>query len=127
MGGYTHVDPVGIVVSGSLSGNASGSGGGRQLLGTLFATENGTESTGFPSATNSISCQLSSSTFNISGSELGIAVSASVVPSSGSDISDVFGASPFGSKNAYVYNYFEQGATDATGYFVESGSKVEWP
>ena len=63
----------------------------------------------FHRITNSISCQLSSSTFNISGSELGIAVSASVVPSSGSDISDVFGDSPFGSKNAYVYNYFEQG------------------
>ena len=126
VGGYTHVDPVGIVVSGSLSGNASGSGGGRQLLGTLFATENGTESTGFPSATNTIECVLSSSTFNISGSELGTAVSASVVPSSGSDISDVFGDSPFGSKNAYVYNYFEQGATDATGYFIESGSKVEF-
>ena len=126
VGGYTHVDPVGIVVSGSLSGNASGSGGGRQVLGTLFATENGTESTGFPSATNTISCQLSSSTFNISGSELGTAVSASVVPSSGSDISDVFGDSPLGSKNAYVYKYFEQGATDATGYFIESGSKVEF-
>ena len=126
MGGYSHVDPIGVVVSGSLSGNASGSGGGRQLLGALFATENGTESTGFPSATNTISCQLSSSTFNISGSELGTAVSASVVPSSGSDISDVFGDSPLGSKNAYVYKYFEQGATDATGYFVESGSKVEF-
>ena len=25
-----------------------------------------------------------------------------------------------------MYNYFEQGATDATGYFVESGSKVEF-
>ena len=126
VGGYSHVDPIGVVVSGSLSGNASGSGGGRQLLGALFATENGTESTGFPSATNTISCQLSSSTFNISGSELGTAVSASVVPSSGSDISDVFGDSPLGSKNAYVYKYFEQGATDATGYFIESGSKVEF-
>ena len=78
------------------------------MLGSLFATENGTESTGFPSTTNSISCQVSSSTFNISGSELGTAVSASVIPSSGSDISDVFGDSPLGSKNAYVYNYFEK-------------------
>ena len=77
------------------------------LLGSLFATENGTESDGFPSDSNSISCQVSSSTFNISGSELGT-LYQSVIPSSGSDISDVFGDSPFGSKNAYVYNYFEK-------------------
>ena len=124
VGGYTHVDPIGVVATGP-SGSTSGSAGGRQLLATLFATENGTESTGFPSATNVIDCQVSASSFNISGSELGTAVSASVIPSSGSDINDVFGGSPFGSKNAYAYNYFQKAATDATGFFVASGSQVE--
>jgi len=126
-GGYTSVDPVGIVVSGSKDANASsGSAGARTLVGALFATENGTESTGFPSATNTIECQLSSSTFNISGSEIGTAVSASIVPTSGSDISDVFGESPLGSKNAYVYKYFEKAATDQAAYFAASGSSVEF-
>ena len=123
VGGYTHVDPIGVV-SWNIR-NDSGSAGGRQLLGSLFTTENGTESTGFPSDTNSISCQLSSSTFNISGSELGTAVSASIIPSSGSDISDVFGDSPLGSKNVYVYNYFEKAATDSVGFFIDSGSSIE--
>ena len=126
VGGYTQVDPIGIVVSGSLSGNASGSAGGRQLVGVLQATENGTEDTGFPTSDNSISCPLSSSTFNISGSELGANVSASIIPSSGSDISDIFGESPLGSKNAYVYKYFEKAATDQAGFFAASGSSVEF-
>tara|TARA_Y100000361_G_scaffold28895_1_gene23715 strand:- start:543 stop:2891 length:2349 start_codon:yes stop_codon:yes gene_type:complete len=127
VGGYTQVDPIGIVVSGSLHANgSSGSAGARQLVGVLQATENGTEDTGFPSSDNSISCPLSSSTFNISGSELGANVSASIIPSSGSDISDIFGESPLGSKNAYVYKYFEQAATDQAGFFAASGSSVEF-
>ena len=44
LGGYTMVDPVGIVVSGSKDAAATtGSAGARTLVGTLFATENGTE------------------------------------------------------------------------------------
>jgi len=101
VGGYTQVDPIGIVVSGSKHvGGVSGSAGARQLVGVLHATENGTEDTGFPVASNSIECQLSSSTFNISGSEVGTSVSASIIPSSGSDISDVFGESPLGGKKS---------------------------
>tara|TARA_R100000008_G_scaffold86447_1_gene79581 strand:+ start:8642 stop:11020 length:2379 start_codon:yes stop_codon:yes gene_type:complete len=127
LGGYTMVDPVGIVVSGSRDAAATtGSAGARTLVGTLFATENGTEGTGFPSATNTIECQLSSSTFNISGSQLGTAVSASVIPASGSDIRDLFGESPLGSKNAYVYKYFENNATNQVDYFINSGSSVEF-
>ena len=85
VGGYTQVDPIGIVVSGSKhAGGVSGSAGARQLVGVLHATENGTEDTGFPVASNSIECQISSSTFNISGSEVGTSVSASIIPSSGS-------------------------------------------
>ena len=127
VGGYTQVDPIGIVVSGSNhAGGVSGSAGARQLVGVLHATENGTEDTGFPVASNSIECQISSSTFNISGSEVGTSVSASIIPSSGSDISDVFGESPLGGKNVYAYKYFEKAATDQAGFFAASGSSVEF-
>lgn len=127
LGGYTMVDPIGVVISGSKDAAAStGSAGARTLVGTLFCTENGTESTGFPSATNSIECQISSSTFNISGSQLGTAVSCSVLPASGSDIRDIFGNSPLGSKNAYIYQYFENNAADHANFFIDSGSSVEF-
>ena len=43
-------------------------------------------------------------TIEVSGSS---AISASTNPSSGNDISDVFGTDPRGSKNVYAYNYFE--------------------
>jgi len=39
-------------------------------------------------------------------------VSASVLPSSQNDIRDVFGESPFGSKHAYSYTYFENVASE---------------
>ena len=127
VGGYKQVDPIGIVVSGSLHiGGVTGSAGARQLVGVLHATENGSEADGFPVASNSIECQISSSTFNISGSEVGTSVSASIIPSSGSDISDVFGESPLGGKNVYAYKYFEKAATDQAGFFAASGSSVEF-
>lgn len=101
IGGYTHVDPIAIKVSGS---------SGIQVVGSLFVTHNGDESVGLPSTT--IDAQPSASVFSISGSALGTQVSASVLPSAANDLSDVFGESARGSKNAYTYNYFESAATN---------------
>jgi len=102
----------------------SGSDGGQKIVASLHPTHNGAEDTGFPSATNAIDSQVSSSAFNISGSNLGTSISASVLPSAGNDISDVFGSNARGSKNAYAYKYFEKAATDQTTYISDSGSQV---
>jgi len=101
IGGYTHVDPVAIKVSGS---------SGIKVVGSLFVTHNGDESVGLPSTT--IDAQPSASAFLISGSALGTSVSASILPSAANDLSDVFGESARGSKNAYSYVYFESAATN---------------
>ena len=120
VGGYTQTLPIGIEVSGSTSQ------GGRRLLGVLHSTHNGDDSIGFVSA--SIDSQPSASAFSISGSSangLGEEISASVLPSAGNDISDVFGSNPRGSKKAYAYKYFEKAATDHTTYLSDSGSQVK--
>ena len=100
IGGYTHVDPIAIKVSGS---------SGIKVVGSLFVTHNGDESVGLPGTV--IDSQPSASVFSISGSELS-EVSASILPSAANDLSDVFGESARGSKNAYAYTYFESAATN---------------
>jgi hypothetical protein len=123
IGGYTHNRAFGIEVSGSAGQ------GGRRLIGVLHATHNGDEEVGAigDSETYSslITSQPSASAFSISGSALGTELSASVLPSAGNDISDVFGENPRGSKDAYVYKYFEKAATDHTTYLSDSGSQVK--
>jgi hypothetical protein len=117
-GGYSQVQPLGIEVSGSVSQ------GGRRLIGVLNATHNGSETVGFTSSLNTIDSQPSSSAFFISGSHIGASVSASVLPSAGNDISDVFGESARGPKKSYTYKYFEKAAVDHTSYLSQSGSQV---
>ncbi len=113
-GGYSQAKPIGIEISGSSSE------GGRKLIGVLNATHNGSLTVGFPSC--SIDSTAGESVFSISGSNI-TAVSASVLPSAGNDISDVFGSNPRGSKKAYGAQYFEKAATDFTDWF-QSGSQV---
>ena len=113
-GGYSQAKPIGIEISGSSSE------GGRKLIGVLNATHNGSLTVGFPSC--SIDSTAGESVFSISGSNIA-AVSASVLPSAGNDISDVFGSNPRGSKKAYGAQYFEKAATDFTDWF-QSGSQV---
>jgi hypothetical protein len=103
VGGYTQVDPIGLVASGS---------NGKKLIATIHSTEGGDEEVGFGTFTVSPSTTISGS-FVVSGSGIG-EVSASLLPSSTSDVRDVFGASPFGSKDGYVYSYFENQAANFT-------------
>ena len=112
IGGYQEVSPIAIKVSGS--------DGGIKVIGSLFTTHNQDDSIGFP--TTSIDAADSASAFSISGSfgEL----SASVLPSAGNDLSDVFGESPRGSKKAYSYVYYENEAINQTSYLSDSGSAV---
>ena len=116
LGGYSQVAPIAIAVSGSVAQ------GGRKIVATLHSTDAGNESVGFPDTV--ITSPVSASAFTISGSNLGVFISASILPSAGNDIGDVFGESPFGAKNAYVYTYFEKTATDAS-ISLNSGSDVE--
>ena len=113
IGGYTHVDPVAVKVQ------ASGSGA-IKMVGSLFVTHNGDESVGF---TASIDTQPSASAFSLSGIEAS-AISASILPSAGNDLSDVFGESARGSKKAYSYKYFEKAATDQGSVLTAGGSII---
>ena len=112
MGGYTHVKPIALKVTGSA---------GIKMVGSLFVTHNGDESVGF--ATASIDTQPSASAFSLSGIEVS-AISASVLPSAGNDLSDVFGESARGSKKAYSYKYFEKAATDQSSILTAGGSVI---
>lgn len=116
LGGYSQVAPIAIAVSGSVAQ------GGRKIVATLHSTNAGDESVGLTGSV--ISSAVSASAFSISGSNLGVFISASILPSAGNDIGDVFGESPFGTKNAYVYTYFEKTATDSS-ISLNSGSDVE--
>ena len=39
-------------------------------------------------------------------------ISASINPADGNDLGDVFGVNPRGTKDGYVYNYFEKASAD---------------
>jgi phage tail sheath protein FI len=111
IGGYQQAAPLAILASGS-------AGLGEKLIGVLFNTANGAQSYGFTDTTV-ISDPNISGSFLVSGSGLPW-VSASILPSSVNDLSDVWGESPFGSKDAYTYIYFENNATPYTGSLVSS-------
>jgi len=124
VGGYTEVGPAAIAVNGT--------DGGRKIIGTLHTTHKWDSETGI---TASIQSEPSASAFSIevsgSNSNINFAVSASVLPSAGNDLSDVFGESARGSKGAYLYKYFENEATNQSSYLADgvptgvTGSQVE--
>ena len=107
-GGYTQAAPLAIFASGSENGAL-----GTKLIGVLYSTSNGYQNFGFAGATVASNLALDGS-FALSASFL-TPVSASILPADTNDLADVFGESPFGSKQAYVYNYFETLAGNYTG------------
>lgn len=114
VGGYSQVDPIAIAVSGSDTGI--------KIIGTLHSTKSGSIDVGLTGS--AIIASVSESAFQISGSNLGYNQSASIDPSAGNDLSDVFGESAVGTKKAYTYTYFEKTAIDAVSHDLTSGSKV---
>ncbi len=103
IGGYYQTAPLAIMASGSI---------GKKIVATLHSTKAGDEKVGFPSSVLTSDGRAAySGSFLISGSGIGL-VSASVLPSSQNDIRDVFGESPFGTKHAYSYAYFENIASE---------------
>jgi len=116
IGGYTQSKPLGIKLSGVGTKDD-------QIIGILHATDNLALDVEL-NDTTVINSSPSASAFEISGSLLGTAISASVLPSAGNDISDVFGEDAFGSKNVYSYKYFENAATNFADHLTNSGSQV---
>ena len=104
IGGYIEQNPVLVTLSGpSGSTNTIVS----KSVAVLFNTD---------TDTNSFSTTFSSSASgygNISfgGATLSGSYATSLVPSSTKSIDDVFGTSPLGTKEAYVYGYFSEAAT----------------
>jgi len=98
VGGYQEAAPIGIFASGGLSSE--------KLIGVLHSTKTGNQNV--TKAVQLISDPRAgySGSFLMSGSDFGW-ISASILPKDSNDLSDVFGTSPFGSKKAYTYTYFE--------------------
>jgi len=121
IGGYTHAAPLGIKLSGVGTKDD-------QIIGVLHGTDNLADSDGDVTtelyASTAIDSQPSASAFSISGSLLGTEISASVLPSAGNDLSDVFGESAFGGKKVFSYKYFENAATNFANHLTNSGSQV---
>ena len=112
VGGYLQVDPIGLVASGS---------NGKKLIATVHSTEGGDAEVGFGPAFTVSPSTTTSGSFVVSGSGIG-EVSASLLPSATNDVTDVFGSSPFGSKDGYVYSYF---SNLASGFTYDGDAGVE--
>ena len=121
IGGYSHAAPLGIKLSGVGTKDD-------KIIGVLHGTDNLADADGDITtellASTAVDSQPSASAFSISGSLLGTEISASVLPTAGNDLSDVFGESAFGSKKVYAYKYFENAATDFSNHIINSGSQV---
>ena len=118
IGGYTHAQPLAIAVSGSTTGY--------KIIGTLHTTNENNEDVGFTDSVLHSAVSSSDFTLSISGSgtKSSFSGSVSIAPSAGNDLSDVFGESAYGTKNAYTYTYFEKTAATAATNDLQSGSKV---
>lgn len=103
IGGYQQATPIGIIASGSASG---------KLVAVLYNTATGNQSVGLGAPT--VTGLAQSGSFVVSGSGIG-AVSSSIIATNTNDVADVFGESPFGSKTAYAYTFFENVALSFTG------------
>jgi hypothetical protein len=121
IGGYTHAAPLGIKLSGVGTKDD-------KIIGVLHGTDNLADADGDITtelfASTVIDSQPSASAFSISGSLFGTEISASVLPTAGNDLSDVFGESAFGGKKVYSFKYFENAATDFANHIITSGSQV---
>ena len=121
IGGYSHAAPLGIKLSGVGTKDD-------KIIGVLHGTDNLADADGDITTelfnSTAIDSQPSASAFSISGSLLGTEISASVLPTAGNDLSDVFGESAFGSKKVFAFKYFENAATDFTTHLTNSGSQV---
>jgi hypothetical protein len=110
IGGYVQGAPLGIKASGSA---------GEKIVGVLYNTNQNLQDVGFGDYTIEDDGSKEGNFVILSGS---LAISASILPRDKNDISDVFGTSPFafdGKLEGYVYNYFENLASQLEDAEVE--------
>ncbi len=112
IGGYEQVSPLGVFTSGSE---------GRQLLTTFHSTEAGDETTGFTDT--QFSHTQNTTRFEVSGSDIGVDLEISILPSDKDDVGSVFGRSAVGLKPVYVYSYFESSA-ELSEDSLETGDEI---
>jgi hypothetical protein len=116
IGGYTEQNPVLLTIS---SASVSKS------VAILFNTD--TDTAGFSTAFSASSNTANSGNFSLGGLTLSGSYATSLVPSSTQSVDDVFGTSPLGTKEAYVYGYFSDAATTAyTGFNTASNANVTY-
>jgi hypothetical protein len=109
VGGYQQAAPLAIFASGSSFQSV-----GTKLIGVLHSTAIGDEGVGFTGA-SVVSDDSVDGSFVINDLIAGVNISASILSTATNDLADVFGESPFGSKAAYAYSYFENVAGLYTG------------
>jgi hypothetical protein len=111
IGGYAQGAPLGIKASVSA---------GEKIVGVLYNTNQTLQDIGFADYTIEDDGSKDGNFVILSGS---LAISASILPRDTNDISDVFGTSPFtfnGKLEGYVYNYFENLASQLGDAEVEA-------
>ena len=116
IGGYTEQNPVLLTIS---------EGAVSKSVAVLFNTDTDTNSfsTTFSASLNTAN----SGNFSLGGFTLSSSYATSLVPSSTQSIDDVFGTSPLGTKEAYVYGYFSAAATSTyTGFDTASNANVSY-
>ena len=91
-----------------------------------MSTSSAGESIGFPVATNSLMSSPGTTEFTLSGTELGVtSLALNILPSSSNDISDIFGTSPNGTKNAFASTYFKNEANEQSTNLTGGDSVIE--
>jgi hypothetical protein len=111
IGGYVQNVPLGIKASGSA---------GEKIVGVLYNTNQNFQDVGFGDYIIENDGSVEGNFVIISGS---LSISASILPRDKNDISDVFGTSPFdfpGKLDGYVYNYFENLASQSIDAVIEA-------
>ena len=97
LGGYKELGPIAIIGSGSQSGS--------RIVYTIHNSEISNTSASF-SATSLFAGAVDNE-LAISGSQIGVSLTASISPSATASVEAIFGTSPLGNKNGYVYTKFE--------------------
>jgi len=116
IGGYTEQNPVLLTIS---SASVSKS------VAVLFNTDTDTNS--FSTTFSASSNTANNGNFSLGGATLSGSYGTSLVPSSTKSVDDVFGTSPLGEKEAYVYGYFSNAATSTyTGFDTASNANVSY-
>jgi len=97
LGGYKELGPIAIIGSGSQSGS--------RIVYTIHNSEISNTSASFSATT--LTSGANDTEVLLSGSQIGVNQLMSISPSATASVEAIFGTSPLGNKNGYVYTKFE--------------------